>query len=236
MDLVGPDAEANTLLIADAGEPCDQRACSALLDAIDGAAPSLIGVSLTETADQWLADIRDRLGTRPDDLYLLSGGEFARSAARAEPVNVGFDPADVVVRPLEDPRNLTQLGVALTDLFEEVTSLDESTEATMCFRSLSALTCHADPKPVFKFLNILTSHVASYGITAHYHLDPTAHDDQTVAQLKTVFDAVVAVDGSGHEPDLDRPSAVSPSGHSHAEEPSASASSSSAGSNPSTWP
>lgn len=62
---------------------------------------------------------------------------------------------------------------------------------TVCFHSVTALLQFAELPRVFRFLYTLASRVASSGARAHYHLDPNAHDEQTVTALTPLFDAVV---------------------------------------------
>ena len=58
----------------------------------------------------------------------------------------------------------------------------------MLFRSLQR---------AFRFLHVVTGRVKTAGGVGHYHLDPEAHDRQTLATLKGLFDAVVNVDEDG---------------------------------------
>ena len=60
------------------------------------------------------------------------------------------------------------------------------------FESLNTLLAHIELKRVFRFLHVLVNRVKSTGATAHYHLDPSAHEDSTVATLTSLFDTVVA--------------------------------------------
>jgi hypothetical protein len=44
---------------------------------------------------------------------------------------------------------------------------------------------------------MLTNRLTELGASAHFHIDPAAHDEQTVAQLAQAFDDQVRVDGDG---------------------------------------
>lgn len=61
----------------------------------------------------------------------------------------------------------------------------------MCFHSITALLQYADLSCVFRFLHVLTRHVDTVDGVAHYHIDPTAHDAQTLATIETLFDTVI---------------------------------------------
>ncbi|GGL64608.1 hypothetical protein GCM10009039_23180 [Halocalculus aciditolerans] len=43
----------------------------------------------------------------------------------------------------------------------------------------------------FQFLHVMTVKLSREGAVAHYHLDPDAHDKQTVGTLTQLFDAVL---------------------------------------------
>jgi len=82
-----------------------------------------------------------------------------------------------------EPGDLTGLGIAIAE------SLGPDT--AVCFDSLTAMLQYADRERSFQFLHALGERCASAGATAHYHLDPEATDETTVAALSTLVDAVV---------------------------------------------
>ena len=94
-----------------------------------------------------------------------------------------------------NPGDLTGLGVRLSGALERCAASDG--ESTLCFDSLTVVLQYADRQVVFQFLHTLAGLVRRAGTQAHFHLDPTAVDEQTVATLKTLFDTVVAVDDDG---------------------------------------
>jgi archaellum biogenesis ATPase FlaH len=67
-------------------------------------------------------------------------------------------------------------------------------EVTLCFDSLSILLQYADTERVFRFLHVLTNRLTELGASTHFHLDPAAHDERTIAQLAQAFDSRVSVD------------------------------------------
>ncbi|GAB6862793.1 hypothetical protein JCM17092_28820 [Haloplanus litoreus] len=93
---------------------------------------------------------------------------------------------DVSVRTVSSTGNLTDMGVTLTDVLE--THDAEST--LLCFQSLTVLLQYAPLEEVYQFLHTLVSHVDRTEITAHFHLHADAHDDDTVATLRPLFDRV----------------------------------------------
>jgi hypothetical protein len=93
------------------------------------------------------------------------------------------------------PTDLTGLGIVLSDFLGSWST--ESEDVTVCFDSLTDLLQYSDTRTVFRFLRIATRRLELVDANAHFHLDPSAHDEQTVATLRSAFDAVVTVeDGS----------------------------------------
>jgi hypothetical protein len=88
----------------------------------------------------------------------------------------------------EEPADLTGLGITVSG---RLTNWQRS-ESLLMFEPLGTLLEHVELKRVFRFLHVLVNRVKSTGATAHYHLDPSAHDDRTVATLTSLFDTVVA--------------------------------------------
>lgn len=68
---------------------------------------------------------------------------------------------------------------------------------SLCFHSLTALLLFAELSRVFRFLYTLSGRVASSGARAHFHLDPVAHEERTVATLTPLFETVVRVGPDG---------------------------------------
>jgi len=92
---------------------------------------------------------------------------------------------DVTVKSVSTPDDLTGLGITLSQ------ALSTHEDAVVCFDSLTVLLQYVDTETVYEFLNALTGHLYAAGARAHFHIDPTAHDTQTVDALASLFDAIV---------------------------------------------
>lgn len=99
---------------------------------------------------------------------------------------------DGVDRISAGPNDLTQLGIAVTEQLQEWA--DGNRRAVVCFDSLTALLQYSDRDAAYEFLHVVTGRIRSVDAVAHFHFDPSAHDDQTFAQVATLMDAVVEVD------------------------------------------
>ena len=94
-------------------------------------------------------------------------------------------PDGVSVETVSAPADLTGLGVTLSQ------TLSTTDDVTLCFDSLSALLQYVDRETAYEFLHTVTGQLYGAGVAAHFHLDPTAHDRQTVDALASLFDTIV---------------------------------------------
>ncbi|MFC7202669.1 hypothetical protein ACFQJC_04025 [Haloferax namakaokahaiae] len=109
---------------------------------------------------------------------------------------VGDYDARVDVLKVISPRDLRRIGILTTKVL--VGCADDEIPVTVCFYSLSNLiNAVNDDQRVFQFLHILLERIRAAGGRAHFHLDPTSHDEQTVRTFFSLFDAVLEFDGDG---------------------------------------
>lgn len=195
----GDGRDASNVLVLSAG--MDKEARRAYFEAFAPTEPAetrVLAVNYTHSPDDWLADWRAHVGTDPAECVIVSVGETTRAATSA-----GAPSADVpkssagsdrVVRSVETPDDLTGLGITLS---EYLSSWGDATEVLVAFDSLTVLLQYVDLQRAFRFLHVMTNRTRTAGATGHYHLDPGAHDDQTVATLSSLFDAVVEYEDDG---------------------------------------
>lgn len=101
------------------------------------------------------------------------------------------EPDSVTVRTVSTPGDLTRLGITLSQ------TLTDRKDTVVCFDSLTALLQYVDCETAYEFLNAVTGHLWAADATAHFHLDSTAHDTQTVDALASLFDAIAAPSDDG---------------------------------------
>jgi len=177
------DLAADTVLLqATSAGDREQDLCGELL--AEPAPDTLVGVTTTETPARWCSTHLDQTTADPENAQLVCVGERTRSGARG-----AAESAPISTATVPDPGNLTKLGTLLSDPLTG----DPSADAVLCLDSVTPLLHHSSRQTVFQFLHVLTDLVTANGVAAHYHLDPQAHDDETVASLKVLVDAVVKV-------------------------------------------
>ncbi|WP_135366270.1 DUF7504 family protein [Halosimplex halophilum] len=104
----------------------------------------------------------------------------------------GEGDTDRAVERVNSPHNLTRLGVRVTGCLDEWDDAPET--VAVCFQSLTTLLQYVDVDNAVGFLDAVTDRCAATDAVAHYHIDPKAHDEQTIAKLSAVFDTVLEFD------------------------------------------
>lgn len=191
-----PAAEpANTLILsspATAGsEFCIDNL--AVTDPADTVA-LLVTYPTQDSPKQWVQSWEQYTGDKPAHLNVIQVGDFTRSAASATttpaPQANGITPVETV----NSPRDLAGLGIVISEFlgqWETERWTEEPSQIVVCFDSLTTLLQYVDLQQAFRFLHVLCGRLASVDAVAHFHLDPAAHDDQTITTLRHLFDTVI---------------------------------------------
>ncbi len=188
-DLSKLDGATNILLLAPSLGSHGTDAGLRLLTRTPPAETNVLSVSYVETAGEFVSRWNQKTGTAPGRGGFVAVGESEGSVD---------DPA-WAVRTVENPADLTGVGIELSELLSGLAkAADDGEHITFCFNSITSLLQYADVQRAFRFLHVVTGRVKTVGGTGHYHLDPEAHDAQTMATLKGLFDAVVEVDQDGN--------------------------------------
>ncbi|HKJ59781.1 MAG TPA: hypothetical protein VKA37_11155 [Halobacteriales archaeon] len=173
---------SSLLLTPGSTDECD-RACARQLHVPGDEHEAVIFVTLTDTTDQRSRVLKRHAKRPPARLGVICSGESRRGGALRQ--------QGIAIRTVENPDDLARLGVGISDA---LSSWADDHPTTVCFHSLTALLQFVDLSRAFRFVYTLFGRVAARGAHAHFHLDPNAHDDQTVATLKPLFDEVLRVD------------------------------------------
>lgn len=188
------DDASNILVCSSTFEGGKREARGRLLGGPNPENRTALVVTYTESADGWLTQYEQVTERFPEHLTIVSVGEATRSVGGPESTSSRppSHPGGPAVDAIENPADLTGLGIKLTEhlrAFGTDRWDDGPTEAVVCFDSVTALLQYTDLQSAFRFLHILTGKVKDIDATAHYHIDPAAHDTQTISTLQSVFDA-----------------------------------------------
>lgn len=149
---------------------------------------NVLAITYTESPSEFVARWSDGVGRDPARGGIVAVGQSEDS----------IDSEVWAVQTVENPSDLTGIGIELSELLSRIsTAADEDEHVAVCFNSITSLLQYADLQRAFRFLHVVTGRIKTVGGVGHYHIDPEAHDQQTLATLKGLFDAVVDVDEDG---------------------------------------
>jgi len=187
-DLAELSDVSNVLLLAPSLGGQGGDVCLELLSRTPPSATNVLAVTYTDTPEEWTDRWTAHAGVSPVRGGIVSIGQGGTDVS---------DPS-WAVKTVENPSDLTGIGIELSELLSGMaTAAEDDEHVAVCFDGITSLLQYADLQRAFRFLHVVTGRVKTVGGTGHYHLDPEAHDSQTLATLKGLFDAVVEVDDDG---------------------------------------
>ena len=148
----------------------------------DTSAVDLLAVDYRRPPDQYLDELRRFVGGPPDRCGIVCVGETTRSS--------GGDASPGAIACVDDPMDLTGVGLKMGRYLEN----RGCAETIVSFDSVTVLLQYVDTRRAFRFLHAIGNRVRTVDATAHYHVDPNAHEDQVLATLSSLFDAVARFD------------------------------------------
>lgn len=103
----------------------------------------------------------------------------------------------IPVRTVHSPASLTDLGLAIEGCLDDWTT--DGARVDVCFDSLTTLLHYVDVKRAFRFLHTLAPGIRRTDGLAHFHMDPNAHDERTLAIVGSLVDATYRYDEAADE-------------------------------------
>lgn len=193
--LVDLDPPANVLVLAPTMDDAADGVCADLLLGPDPSAVNVLLVTMIQSPDQRLDALRRRSGDVLGNVAAVGVGDRiqgqAGHGAEEEPVSVPG--TDVQTTFVSEPGDLTGIGIKVA---QALSAWEDSPNRThVCLHSVTALLQFSDVQRVFRFLHVLTKRIESANGVAHFHMDPAAHDDRTLATIRSLFDALIEYDG-----------------------------------------
>ncbi|MFC7045405.1 hypothetical protein ACFQH6_08300 [Halobacteriaceae archaeon GCM10025711] len=176
----------NTLFLTPSLDERRHEVCSRLVGPPGEQQRATLAVLLGKSPDQWLNQWRAKPQARSGPIAIVGVGEATRSATAQPGGAVGQ--RQYRIETVSDPRDLTGIGIKINDA---LSWLSTESDLAVCFDSLTVLLQYSDLQRTFRFLHVLTGRLTAADARAHFHLDPDAHDDQTIATLTSLFDSVV---------------------------------------------
>lgn len=154
---------------------------------------NLLLVSLSGNPERRLETWK-RHGNLPENVAVLSVEQSRGAATAGSSTGATRGPggSTISTATVSDPGDLTGIGIKVNQCLSAWEDDDVGTD--VCFDSVTTLLQYVDTRRAFRFLHVLTRRVQSVGALAHYHVDPGAHDEQTLATIEGVFSDVLEYD------------------------------------------
>ncbi|QLH76756.1 hypothetical protein HZS55_05310 [Halosimplex rubrum] len=179
----------NVLVCCPSFTGAEPRACLDLLTPDGSTDVHALSVLFTQSPGDHVDAWQRIAGAYPTRMRIVAVDADARSDRTDE--TAGPD-ADRSVERVGSPHNLTRLGIRVADCLDE---WDGSAETVVvCFQSLTTLLQYVDVESAVEFLDVVTERCAATDAVAHYHLDPEAHDDETIDRLSELFETTLRFD------------------------------------------
>jgi len=169
------DGATNVLLKV---PPLDEgrEVCTSLLHT-DDTEGSVLFVSFTRQAAVCVEQIAD--APHLQNVGVITVGDTASAVDRD----------GVLTESVSTASDLTGLGIQIGKFLSE---WDEP--VLVCFESLTSMLQYVDYETAYEFLHAVTGQITAAGARAHFHVDPSAHDQQDIAGIASLFDASVSLD------------------------------------------
>jgi len=151
-----------------------RETCTSLL--LGGAPdPNVLFVTYTRQTGDCLAQLDDASYT---NVGVVTVGDTVDSVDRS----------DVVTESVSTASDLTGLGIQMGQFLTEW-----DRQVFICFDSLTSMLQYVDFETAYEFLHAITGQIHAADARAHFHIDPSAHDEKQVAGIKSLFDASVSI-------------------------------------------
>lgn len=187
---------SNILLLSPSPHPLELDVCNDFL-AIrppDEVNVWCLGLTISPAERAWFWN--NRVGDYPEGFSIVSPSPEDRSPADLRLPHGRPLPPDVDVAVINEPGNLTKIGVELTNALRGWA--DSGRRTMVCVHSVTTLMQYASQDHVFRFLHKVKNEIEQATAVAHYHMDPDAHSPRTIAKTRQLCDTVVEIDADEH--------------------------------------
>jgi hypothetical protein len=165
---------ATNILLEDPSIGGGRDVCTSLL-VEELSEPNVLFVTFTRQASACVAQIE---AESVDNVGVVTVGD----------ASAAVDDETVVTETVSTPSDLTGLGINIGQFLSE---FDDP--VLVCFDSLTSMLQYVDVQTAYEFLHAITGQIHAADARAHFHIDPSAHSDQDVAAIVSLFDARVTL-------------------------------------------
>jgi hypothetical protein len=157
----------------------------------EGSIDHVVPVTVSRSPGDWVNARNRRAGDSTARTTHVNVDGLSRSTA----TSTGASTSAVTVETVTD---LTELGTKVTDVVRAASANGERVGA--CVYSLTDLLQYVDRRETFFFVTTLANCIRRADGIAYFHLDPHAHDEETIDVFRTACDAVFEAEGDAMHP------------------------------------
>ncbi len=201
------DPGENVLILSPGVEANDAPICMDLLTVESPVEEAILSVTVAKSPDSRVQIWKQYVDSPPAATKFIDVDTAARSACSCSPAEDHFQCEALSLETVASPSNLTKLGIEISNAVDELASVDEDRQLVVCFHSLTPLLQYVSDKALFRFIHLVSSEFSRADAVAHFHMDPTVHDRDTLSTFLPLFDVVIEYeDGEWTlEPDRESP-------------------------------
>jgi hypothetical protein len=176
---------SSVLLLVPSHESADDSACIDLLTRDPSEDVNVVSVTLSASpAERLSVWQREAGGELPTQATVIDG----RREMTTDELPVS-ESGSISVRGLPGDADLYDVGLAIASQLGAWKDTDETT--VLCLHSVTRLLAAYETDRVIGLITALNDLCERLGVLAHSHVDPDAHDEETLAALRPLYDAVI---------------------------------------------
>ncbi|MBX0295194.1 DUF7504 family protein [Haloarcula nitratireducens] len=149
-------------------------------------------ITYTQSPRAQLALYEQHLDRLPSKIEILHVGADRRpNTAPFTDTDTDEVPAEVAVRRVLSSTDLTSLGTLITNQLDDWKTTLRDRQIVVCFQSVTVFLQYNSLQETKRFLTEVIKRCADTAAVAHFHMDPKAHDEETIDALRPLFDVVL---------------------------------------------
>lgn len=176
---------SSVLLLAPLHESPDDSACIDLMTRDPPGEANVLSVTLSASPTERLSIWRRQADSELPTRATIVDARRSTTTERLPPEKEG----PISVCGVPENANLYDIGLVIASHLGAWKDTDEM--SFMCLHSVTALLAAYEFEQVIGLITSLNDLCERLGVIAHHHVDPEAHDEETAAMLRPLYDAVV---------------------------------------------
>lgn len=182
---------SSVLLLTPSHEPPDDSGCIDLLTREPPGETNVLSVTLSAAPAERLSVWKREAGSELPERATIIDARRNATGARLS----ASEAASLSVRVLPEDAGLYDVGLAIASQLGAWKNTDETTVA--CLHSVSTLLATYETDRVISLITGLNGLCERLDVIGHHHVDPSTHDEETLATLRPLYDTVIEYTSDG---------------------------------------